>query len=60
MKNIRKYLAIGVFCCIVTYAMFAFGNWELNPGAWGGTARTSAVMVWVVGVLLICLNTDNE
>jgi hypothetical protein len=45
---------------IATLALFAFAQWDLNPGNWGGGIRCAAATVMVGAALIGAMMSDFE
>ena len=49
-----RYIFGIIFCCIFTYLIFAFVQWDLNVGNWGFAIRgITALMAFMWSMLTI-------
>lgn len=62
MKKLKAFLLIWVIGSVAIYLMFAFGNWQYNPGKWTLDARGgmcgAIVMLMFISLPFVSMNED--
>jgi len=61
MKKKLTWFLLSILCAAFIYLLFAFGNWELNPGLWLTETRSicAIVICFVVAITNIFPTINN-
>jgi len=50
-----KKILNGALSTLIVYSIFAFGNWNINPGFWSPVSRNVCALLFTVCLVIIVL-----